>query len=104
MNQKVLLILLVTIMENVDMSRLNFQTLTKPKIKVLTGKRKTRPRRDLHTLLGKIMMVQQVTQHKKKVKKRTCVSWLKIRMIIVNYCKLFEELYDEENIIVVINN
>jgi len=25
-------------------------------------------------------------------------------MIIVNYCKLFEELYDEENIIVVINN
>jgi len=52
------------------------------------------------TWFGKIMMIQQVTHHKMKVKKQTCVSWTDMshhqakyvlchqntRMITINCC------------------
>ena len=38
--------------------------------------RKASPRKDVLTLLGEIMIIQQVAHHKKEVRKPTCASWL----------------------------
>jgi len=77
LNKMILITLLsslIIIMDNKDTSKLSVQMLTKTKIKVLTRNQKASPRRDVHTLLKMIMMIQQVVNHKKEVKKQPCVS------------------------------
>jgi len=76
MNQ-ILLILHVITVENKDISKLNVQMLTKKRRRVLIGKKRRSQRRNMHTLHGRTMMIQQqVAPHKIRVKKPTCVSWL----------------------------
>ena len=71
-----LLILLVIIMENKHISKLNVQRLIKKKRRVLIGKRRRNQRREVHTLHGRTMRIQQVALHKMRVKKQICASWL----------------------------
>jgi len=60
-----------------NISKLNVQMLTKKRRRVLIGKRRRSQKRDIHTLHGRTMMIQQqVAIHNMRVKKPICVSWL----------------------------
>jgi len=75
MIQVILLNSHVIIVESKDISRLNVLMLTKRRRRLMTGKRRKRPRKDVPTKLGRTMMIQQALHLKKKVRKQIYASW-----------------------------
>jgi len=75
MNQTLPILLVITV-ENKDRSKLNVKMLTKKRRRVLIGKGRRNQRRDMHTLHGRTMMIQQLAPHKIGVKRPICASWL----------------------------